>query len=226
MYLENNPDYMTIWQLAHKWINADPDETDTETISPKLREHIIRLVIAIRNRVITARTRHGVIFENYSFFTVLGDLPHYHKTLRCLIRGVYDKSYLDSIYVKRDEVIDFCIKCYYDLPQCWMPKQLNYESITTKENNKYRPDDETADRVRCQAIASALWELDSDIHPTHLVRSKILQRFGNGRIYREDTLKRWIAEVDPKKGQRKSGRPDNMEYKILLEIDAQNQSKS
>lgn len=74
MYLENNPDYMTIWQLAHKWINADPDETDTETISPKLREHIIRLVIAIRNRVITARTRHGVIFENYSFFTVLGDI--------------------------------------------------------------------------------------------------------------------------------------------------------
>lgn len=67
MYLENNPDYMTIWQLAHKWVNADPNETNANAIPLKLREHIIRLVIAVRNRVITARIRHGIIFENNSF---------------------------------------------------------------------------------------------------------------------------------------------------------------
>lgn len=143
-----------------------------------------------------------------------------------MIGGIFNKTYLDSIYVKRDEVIDFCIKSYYDFPPYWTPKQTNYASITTKDSKNFRPVDETDDRIRCQAIASALWELDSDIHPIHLVRSKILQRFGNGRIYSEDTLKRWIAEVDPNKGQRKSGRPDNIEYKIVLEIDTQNQNKS
>ena len=46
MYLDDNPDYKTVWQLAHVWIDANPDETDTNAISPKLREHIIRLMIA------------------------------------------------------------------------------------------------------------------------------------------------------------------------------------
>ena len=218
MYLENNPDYMTIWQLAHNWVNADPNKTNASEISPKLREHIIRLVIAVRNRVITARTRHGAIFADNSFFTVLGDIPHYFKTLRCLTGGIFNKSYLDSIYVKRDEVIDFCIKSYYELPPCWTPKQLNFDSITTKESKNFRPVDETDDRIRCQAIASALWELDPEIHPNHMAKSKILQRIGNGAQYELDTIIKWISEFDPQKETRKKGRPPKIEYKIDLKM--------
>lgn len=44
MFLDDNPDYQTVWQLAHNWANADPNETDTDAISPKLKEHIIRLI--------------------------------------------------------------------------------------------------------------------------------------------------------------------------------------
>ena len=218
MYLENNPDYKTIWHLAHNWVNADPNKTNTSAISPKLREYIIRLVIAVRNRVITARTRQGAIFEDNSFFTVLEDTPHYFKTLRCLTGGVFNKTYLDSIYVKRDEVIDFCIKSYYDFPPCWEPKRLNYESITTKETKNFRPVDETDDRIRCQAIASALWELDPEIHPNHMAKSKILQQIGNGALYELDTIIKWITEFDPQKETRKKGRPPKIEYKIDLKM--------
>ena len=115
-------------------------------------------------------------------------------------------------------MIDWCSKSYYDVPPCWKPKHPSVEQFG-KETKNHRPVNETEDRVRCQAIASALWELDQDIHPIHLDRSKIMQRFGNGREYREDTLKSWIAEADPLKGKRKSGRPENKEYRIVLEID-------
>jgi hypothetical protein len=108
---------------------------------------------------------------------------------------------------------------YLEPPPCWPLKQLSDSSRNISETKKYRPANEGEDRIRCQAIASALWELDPDIHPSHLVQSTILQRFGNGREYNEETTKNWIIEVDPLKGKRKIGRPPNKDYKIFLKTD-------
>ena len=221
MYLDDNPDYKTVWQLAHLWADLDSESTDTKAIPPALREHIIRLVIAIRNRVITARTRDGVIFADNSIINFFDDIPHYIKTRICLLWGIFDKSYLDSLYVKREEVIDLCIKSYCDFPPCWTPKRLPYESIAAKEPKNYRPASENEDRIRCQAIASALWELDPAIHPVHLTQSTIMQRFGNGRNYDEETVKDWIKSVDPQQKKRKKGAPPKVQYKIELIKDPQ-----
>ncbi len=160
MFLDDNPDYQTVWQLAHNWADANPDETDTNAISPKLREHIIRLMLAIRNRKISARTRKRSIFIDDSVISLIADIPHYLKTLNCLLKDAINKAYLDSLYVKREEVIDLCLKSHYVPPSCWMPKHLPDGQIVTKEAKNYRLVDEIEDRIRCQAIASALWELD------------------------------------------------------------------
>lgn len=218
MFLDKNPDYQTVWQLAHNWADADPDETDINAISPKLREHIIRLMLAIRNRKISARTRKRSIFIDDSVISLIADIPHYLKTLNCLLKDAISKAYLDSLYVKREEVIDLCISSHYEPPSCWMPKHLPDGQIVTKETKNYRPADEIEDRIRCQTIASTLWELDATIHPQHIVTSKIMKRFGNGKQYNEGTLKSWIAEIDPIKKPRKRGPPPKNEYKIQLEL--------
>ena len=124
------------------------------------------------------------------------------------------------MYVKREEVINLSIKTYCDFPPCWTPKRLPYESITTKETKNYRPANETEDRIRCQAIASALWTLDPDIHPVHMVQSLIIQRLGNGNVYSEETIKDWIKSVDPQKN-RKKGAPPKLQYKIDLKKEPQ-----
>ncbi len=220
MFLDDNPDYQTVWQLAHNWADADPDKTDTNAISPKLRENIIRLMLAIRNKKISARTRKRSIFIDDSVISLIVDTPHYLKTLSCLLKDAINKSYLDSLYIKREEVIDLCIRSHYDPPSCWMPKYLPDGQIITKEAKNYRPANEIEDRIRCQAIASALWELDPAIHPIHMVRSKIIQQIGNGRTYDDETVKEWIKNVDPQK-KRKKGAPPKVQYKIELIKDPQ-----
>ncbi len=102
----NSLNYQTVWQLAHKWVDADPYETDNNAISPKLREHINRLMLAIRNRKISVRTRKQSIFIDDSVISLIVDTPHYLKTLNCLLKDAINKAYLDSLYVKREEVID------------------------------------------------------------------------------------------------------------------------
>ncbi|MDR4513655.1 hypothetical protein [Nitrosomonas sp.] len=225
MPIKNNPDFKTVWQLTHNWVGEEPDKTDPLAISPALRIAIDRLIRGISSREISGRWKGYRIFTGSLFLSLILEPIHCLRFFRWLIYHKFSIDYLDNLYVKRNEVITWCEKVVLlDPPPCWAIKNPSDNKISVNETKRHRPLNEVEDRIRCQAIASALWELDIDIHPIHLARSKILQRFGNGRIYSEDTLKRWIAEVDPKKGQRKSGRPDIIEYKIVLEIDTQNQN--
>ncbi len=220
MRLDDNPDYQTIWQLAHNWENADPNESDENALSPELKKHIHRLLEASDKQEISVQTRQRRILIDDSFFALVADFVHIIK-FKILLRGSKaNRIYLDSLFVKRNEVIDWCTKDYIDIPPCWAQKQLPNEQVTEKETKNYRPANETEDRIRCQAIASALWELDPDIHPVHMARSKIMQRFGNGRTYGEETIKEWIRDVDPIKN-RKKGAPPKIQYQIELIKDPQ-----
>lgn len=218
MLVENNPDFKTIWQLAHNWAGEETDKTDPDTISLDLTLAIDRLIRAIRNKKISARWKGYPIFLDNWLITVIFEFSHCKQFYRWLMHHKFDKDYLDNLYVMRNEVIDLCIKCYYNLPPCWIPEQFPYESKIVKETKNYRPTDEREDRIRCQVIASTLWELDSTIHPTHIARSKILQRIGNGGQYEISTIIDWITEFDPQKDYRKPGRPPKPQYAIKLEM--------
>ncbi len=222
MFLDNKEEFQTVWQLAHNWVDANPAETDANAVSLELKTAIHRLMNAMACREISARTRKWIIFEGNSFLSLPFDLFHYLEFIQSLKKDKFKKIYLDNLYVKRNEVLSWCENvAYLDPPPCWMPKQLPDGQIISKEIKNHRPKEETEDRIRCQAIACALWDLDPNIHPKHLAKSEIMRRFGNGRQYNEDTVKNWIAEVDPQKDQRKSGRPPDIEYKIVLKTDPQ-----
>lgn len=220
MHVENNPDFKSIWQLAHDWAGEKSDQTDPAAISSELRLAIDRLIRAIGSKEISARWKGYRIFMDESFLSFILDLRHSIRFYFWVMFNKFNKDYLDNLYVKRNEVIDLCSKSYYDPPPCWIPNHLLDKQISAKEAKNYRPANETEDRIRCQAIASALWELDPAIHPIHMVRSKIIQQLGNGRTYDDETIKEWIKSVDPHK-KRKKGAPPKIQYKIELIKDPQ-----
>jgi len=219
MHVKNNPDFKSIWQLAHDWARENPNKTNPSAISFELRLAIDRLIRAIGRGEISANWKGYRILENNSFLTFILDFKHFIKFFLWLIYNKFSKDYLENLYVKRNEVITWCEDvALLNPPSCWMPKHLLDGQVTAKETKNYRPADEIEDRIRCQAIASTLWALDATIHPQHIVTSKIMKRFGNGKQYNEGTLKSWIAEVDPIKKSRKRGPPPKNEYKIPLEL--------
>ena len=55
MHWDDNPDYETIWKLAHNWVNADPNESDENALSPELKKYIHRLLEAVDQRHISVR---------------------------------------------------------------------------------------------------------------------------------------------------------------------------
>ncbi|MBI3479879.1 MAG: hypothetical protein HY016_05925 [Nitrosomonadales bacterium] len=82
MYL-NSRDYQTVWQLAHGWAGKDSVTSDPGNLSAEVIEAIHRILIAIRNKLISVRTPFRVIFlEEKDFVDTLFELPsrrhHWH----------------------------------------------------------------------------------------------------------------------------------------------------
>jgi hypothetical protein len=154
MFLDNKEEFQTVWQLAHNWVDVDPDKTDTNAVSIELKNVIHRLLLAITSKNITARTRRWAILEDDSIFTSPLDFYHRLKLYPCLRRNKFNKSYLDNLYIKRDEVINWCANvAQLDPPPCWSPKNLFGKQVTGEETKNYDSVDQIVD-IECNTASN------------------------------------------------------------------------
>lgn len=134
MFLDGE-DFKSVWQLSHNWVGEDPNETDVNAISSKLKTAIHRLMHAMINHEISARPRAGRIFEDNSLWTFVFDFIHYWRFYRCLRKDKFNKDYLDNLFVKRYEVIHWCTDvALLDLPPCWAPRNSLNKQITNSND--------------------------------------------------------------------------------------------
>lgn len=143
--------------------------------------------------------------------------PWRNALWRCRTTGELDKPLLSALYVERSEVLAWCETLQVAAPAFWS-RTPQKEILTKRVPLENRSKDESTDRLVCQAIARIYWEIDPNIHPAHLASSRAIKLYGNGKFYSdESTVKNWINDVDPRKGQRKTGRPEKIPYRIDLE---------
>jgi len=213
MHVENSPDFKTVWQLAHNWIEADPDKTDPTAISTELRIAIHRLMHAMSTKEITARWKGLRIFRDDSFLSSVFDLYHDFKFYRCLRSNRFDKHYLDNLYVKRNEVITWCEKvALLAPPPCWIQNQITVtgQAAETEDENK-NWHDEMTDRRRkitgCLELARKLWEENPNQSYDQIYNHSTMQKYGNPSVFSKESFQEWskvyASEFAKKGGRRK-----------------------
>lgn len=218
MFLEGK-DYLSVWEIAHRWAQFDPDATNHEELPEQVRYFTQKIAEGYFGGDLKLRRKNGYFAPREPMYLLLFNVNVWHKQLwRCLTKDEFNKKNLTALFVRRTELLKFCTKEELEQPSFWIKQRQ--PDAAPKPNVNNRPKEEETDRLLCQAIAGTLWSLDPNIHPAHMAKSKAIQRFGQGRSYKDlNTIKRWIAEVDPLKNQRNSGRPPDVTYKIELEID-------
>ena len=212
MYIESE-DFRTLWVLAHQWAGYHPDKTDANNLPSQAELNLKRLASAILRTELKIRNKKGrLIFVDFSFIDLLYNFKHLNKLSKCKSGKVFNKDYLDSLFVSRYDFLSWCEKEKYPNPEFWVLTQVS-------ENNKVsnRPKNEAEDKAVCRAIAKVYWDIDPNIHPAHMSESRAIKKLGNGDQYTDDaTIKDWIADLDPMRKERKTGRPRDIKYKIDL----------
>jgi hypothetical protein len=202
MHTENNPDFKNVWQLAHVWIGADPDKTNTNDISPELRIAIHRLMHAMYCREITTRWKGYRIFLDNSFFSTIFDICHDLKFIQCLRKSKFDKTYLSKLYVKRNEIIQWCNNVVFlDPPPCWATKNLS--SIAHSVNEKEDSDTGWYDRltelrrrkVICIGLAEQLWQKHPDLTYKEMHEHEIMKDLGYSSKFNFNNFKTLVRPV-------------------------------
>ena len=212
MYSESE-DFRNVWELAHEWAGYHHEKTQLNNLPAQAKLNLQRLASAILSHSLRAQTKRAALFTDESIFTLLFEAKHFFKLLYCKWGKSFNKEYLQTIYVRRPSFLEWCEKEKLPYTDFWILTQVI-------ENQKVsnRPKNEAEDKAVCRAIAKLYWDIDSTIHPSHMVKSKAIRIYGNGKQYKDDkTIKAWIADLDPQQKTRKSGRPEETPYKIDLE---------
>lgn len=211
MHVENNPDFKSVWQLAHDWAGEKPDQTDPAAISPRLRLAIDRLIRAIGSKEITARWKGRRILIDDSFLSFIFDIRHAIKLYCWVMYNKFSKDFLDNLYVKRNEVITWCEKvALLDPPPCWSHKKLaatdqaKYESVDPDDENNCWYDkisERRRQRIVCIELAKQLWERDQNLSYEEMQKHPIMQQFGYSSTFSSKPFKNLVRIVASESAQ-------------------------
>lgn len=211
MYLQSE-DYKSLWKLAHDLANS-AESKSVEQLPAQVKQNLRRLALGATSSSLKVRTKNIALFIDDSFLDILFSCKHFFKLYRCRKWDYFDKDYLSSLYVRRPDFFNWCIDEKLPAPDFWV--------LSDQIHSNNRPKNEAEDKAVCRAIAKVYWDIDPNIHPSHMAKSKAIQKFGNGKQYTDETtVKNWIADLDPQLNHRKTGRPKDIIYKINLETGA------
>lgn len=202
MYLDSK-DFQTVWRLAHNWVGADADSSDPVSLSPELKDAIHRLMSAAINRAIPIRTRRFIIFMDDSAISLMLDFLHLRRFWKCLRKDVFDKAYLDSIYMKRSDVLRWCQNEFLPPPPIWRVQDAHV-SVSSHDSDEDEPADWYNDltekrklRIACLEMAKKLWRINPEQSYEEVYRHPIMKQYGNPEVFSLSAFKRWARPFAP-----------------------------
>jgi hypothetical protein len=272
MYLTK--DNLSIWEVAHRWHDADPNTSDplnlplpvqdslrtlTKALAqddlhvlnehgvqywnywdiPKKHEYIPQALLKVTENVISAKENKysslshvemklermsyeeaGVspdeIDEDEEYFNFMDNKLRHHREAvtdfdLCYDNRIYDKDKLESVFLDKYEIFQFCSERDIPPPEFWYTE--SDKNRLSEKNNEEKPVTQKQlrpsqlDRELCRAIAQTLWSIYPDTNIKKMCEHQAIKIYGNGNQYGVKTIRGWITDLDPRPPEQKTGRP-------------------
>lgn len=204
-------DYRTVWQLAHDWGGQNTLINHSLLPSQEVQQAIHRILVAIRNRIISVRTQSRLILSGDDFLDVMFDMKHDFKFIACLKKNRFDKDYLDSLYVWRPEVIRWCKNDMHPIPDYWKPNfetnsltNAELPSESEAENKKWHENltDRQKRIVGALHIANRLWEENKQLSYDEVWNHEDMKKYDKPRSFPSlDSFKEWARDIAPQEAK-------------------------
>ncbi|HNA29046.1 MAG TPA: hypothetical protein PLQ64_07095 [Thiobacillaceae bacterium] len=218
---------LSVWEIGHRWVGYDPDKTDSADLPLPVKDAFRQLIQAIRHDRLPVCNEVGIQGKTYIFSRSTGRSRTLEEVLGALEDNYfvrrYERELLDSIYLAQWDVGTWASDEGIPLPDFWFPpdwveKRFNPEpdagGMRGEIDDADQPENapalkaSQADKLVCQGIARALWDIDPVMTIADMCKHKAIQQYGNGRHYKgKDTLRNWLSEVAPATVKGRRGRP-------------------
>ena len=211
-------EYLSVWEIAHRWQNIDPNKTDPENLPFEIQDalrFLCRLLLqgklGLYDEVFITSDKG----KRETFFIEQKELPP--EIELAVTNRKYIKKILDVYLLDRFQLFDCSLNDQWDFPDFWFDDELirafggvvdNADlSMLTKEL-KLDSARSFIDKNACQAVAKALWDIDPNINITQMTKHHSVLNHGGGKKYKgKHTLRDWLYEIVPEHLKNRRGRP-------------------
>lgn len=229
--------YLSIWEIAHRWRDTNPDTSDPANLPPNVQDAIRYICRGILDSginlleivVLKPKEESDMPSSKLKQFWVSNPPAEIEN---CLYRK-FDKVMLDSHFIECENFFDYCVdeqakQCVglsvqLDFPSCWWPL------VSTGKSRESEPEDfeppqaqtqaptlrpSTVHKLTCQAIAKTIWDIYPKMTIAAMTEHKAILEYGGGKHYiGKNTLRDWLSEIAPedikKPGRPKNSKPNN-----------------
>lgn len=205
--------FLSIWEIAHRWEKVDLAQSDAISITSKLGERLRQLVWA----AIHALNCYDVHGEQMPLEKLWFGLPK--TSLAKQLDVAFHDPAAHAEILKKVFLSQFELKKTFigveELPAFWFEeweieegRQYLRPAKTTSSKTvpQMRPDQQ--DRRTCQEIAQKLWTEFPDMTIADMTKHPQILVEGNGKAYKgKNTLRNWLKEVAPDSVRKRRGRP-------------------
>lgn len=214
--------YLSVWEIAHRWLKADPNKTDPENLPFVIQDAIRFLCTLVLERRISiyyqvyfsSQDSEARGISELEYMSIPETLPEIKQTIS---DRKYASSALDAIFINRSELFRNSLYNEQPFPDFWLDDDFmrsmggfsNSEPLPVNKDIKMVTARESfIDKTVCQAIAKTLWDIDKNINITHMAKHPSILNYGGGKKYvGKNTLRDWLREVAPEHIKNNPGRP-------------------
>lgn len=205
------PNYLSIWELAHRWHGAVPSFADESSVSRDIRDTLLALINAVLNSQVglydLVVAWMGEDTQEHSprvYEMAVEKVPKEFEEM--FSSGRLDRELLQAYCLSLESVFMWCVRAGYDVPgfcvPAWALAEPKVEAVT---RIKARP--EAEDKAKCQEIAVRKWAESPRTRIAEMARDRDIRVEGNGGLYTEPTVLSWLREVAPATVKGRPGRP-------------------
>ena len=220
--------YLSVWEIAHRWCNQDPNKTDPENLSIEIQDKIRFLCRAVLNDdiylleeiFVSSNDNYGNV-RNEGFMHEIKIIPSAYE---CSVsERKYNKKALDGYLISQVVLFNFTSHDNHPFPDFWwddsiiiaLGGHISESSPSTKEQKVFTARTSVIDKSICQAVAKTLWDIDPNINITKMTQHPSVLNYGGGKNYLgKNTLRDWLREVAPEHIKNKRGRPASKKASI------------
>lgn len=221
--------YLSIWEIAHRWRDVNPDKTDPTDLPLNIQDTIryickgalngsLHLFYLVTEETLAPDNLHGFTSEVRAYH--VNEFP---ADLSESLSRKYDKDILDAYLVEAENLFDYCLhdQCTglittVDFPSCWghLINKGHHNGRPSEDVNPLpiqplhpiRIDKRHRIEMACQQIGIMLWKKNPRLTNKEIAISNEVQHLGGGSEYELETVQIWLSEIDPRDSSKKRGR--------------------
>ena len=179
---------LSVWEIAYRWHGIDPDDTESGKIPSNVKETLRELMLALNLYLNLYDAHNEQIFVEQFGLTRVRKTKFARQLEKYLHEGTFERDFLRSVFIRRDELPKWCRGRDIALPGFWFPElgpgptTEPQPTVPAEAEHAISAGEPAAQEVKPAATAKARKAALKRHEPTQKIKEELFKFYDGGQF--------------------------------------------